>query len=164
MESLTKQFEERIAEFLRRTQLTPSEFGERAIGDRKFCGDLRRGRSPRLATVDRVMAFMEAYEGAAHGGSRFNRQREPRRFFLDSRRDGAMTRAVEPGRDTPARIIRFHQVQARTGLSRSTIYRRLAGGSFPRPLSLGARAVGWIEAEVDEWIRKQIALSRGEAE
>ena len=67
MESLTKQFEERIAEFLRRTQLTPSEFGERAIGDRKFCGDLRRGRSPRLATVDRVMAFMEAYEGAAHG-------------------------------------------------------------------------------------------------
>ena len=75
-----------------------------------------------------------------------------------------MTRAVEPGRDTPARIIRFHQVQARTGLSRSTIYRRLAGGSFPRPLSLGARAVGWIEAEVDEWIRQQIALSRGDAE
>ena len=75
-----------------------------------------------------------------------------------------MTRAVEPGRDTPARIIRFHQVQARTGLSRSTIYRRLAGGSFPRPLSLGARAVGWIESEVDEWIRQRIALSRGEAE
>ncbi len=75
-----------------------------------------------------------------------------------------MTRAVEPGRDTPARIIRFHQVQARTGLSRSTIYRRLAGGSFPRPLSLGARAVGWIESEVDEWIRQRIAASRGEAE
>ena len=54
-----------------------------------------------------------------------------------------MTRAVEPGRDAPARILRFHQVQARTGLSRSTIYRRLAGGSFPKPLSLGARAVGW---------------------
>ena len=62
MESLTKQFEERIAEFLRRTQLTPSEFGERAIGDRKFCGDLRRGRSPRLATVDRVLAFIDAYD------------------------------------------------------------------------------------------------------
>ena len=75
-----------------------------------------------------------------------------------------MTRAVEPGRDTPARIIRFHQVQARTGLSRSTIYRRLAGGSFPRPLSLGARAVGWIESEVDEWIRQRIAESRGDAE
>ncbi len=75
-----------------------------------------------------------------------------------------MTRAVEPGRDAPARIIRFHQVQARTGLGRSTIYVRLAGGSFPKPLSLGARAVGCIEEEVDEWIRQQIALSRGEAE
>ena len=75
-----------------------------------------------------------------------------------------MTRAVEPGRDTPARIIRFHQVQARTGLSQSTIYRRLAGGSFPKPLSLGARAVGWIESEVDEWIRQRIVASRGEAE
>ena len=163
-ESLTKQFEQRIAEFLRRTQLTPSEFGERAIGDRKFYGDVRPGRSPRLATVDRVLAFMEAYEGAAARGSRFNRQREPRGFFLDGRRDGAMTRAVEPGRDAPARILRFHQVQARTGLSRSTIYRRLAGGSFPKPLSLGARAVGWIESEVDEWIRQRIVASRGEAE
>ena len=42
-----------------------------------------------------------------------------------------MTRAVEPGRDAPARILRFHQVQARTGLSRSTIYRRLAGAASP---------------------------------
>ena len=67
MGSLTKQFEEQIAEFLRRTQLTPSEFGERAIGDRKLCGDLRRGRSPRLATVDRVLAFMDAYDRALHG-------------------------------------------------------------------------------------------------
>ena len=75
-----------------------------------------------------------------------------------------MTRAVEPGRDVPARILRFHQVRAGTGLSRSTMYRRLAGGSFPRPLSLGARAVGWIEAEVDEWIRQRIVASRGEAE
>ena len=67
MESLTKRFEQRIAEFLRHTQLTPTEFGERAIGDRKFCGDLRRGRSPRLVTVDRVLAFMEAYDRARHG-------------------------------------------------------------------------------------------------
>ena len=67
MESLTKQFEQRIAEFLRRTQLTPSEFGERAIGDRKCYGDVRPGRSPRLAAVDRVLAVLEAYEGAAHG-------------------------------------------------------------------------------------------------
>ena len=40
-----------------------------------------------------------------------------------------MTRAVEPGADTPAHIPRWPEVQARTGLSRSTIYRRLAEGS-----------------------------------
>ena len=47
---------------------------------------------------------------------------------------------------------------------RSTIYVRLDQGRFPRPVSLGSRAVGWIEAEVDEWIRERIAESRGDAE
>ena len=61
MESLTKQFERRVAVFLRRSRLTPSEFGALAVGDPKFLGDVRRGRSPRLATADRVLAFMEAY-------------------------------------------------------------------------------------------------------
>lgn len=61
MENLTKQFERRVTAFLRRTRLSPSEFGERAVGDRKFVGDVRRGRSPRLATADRVLAFMEGY-------------------------------------------------------------------------------------------------------
>ena len=66
--------------------------------------------------------------------------------------------------EVPIRIVRLPAVQARTGLGRSTIYVRLAEGSFPRPVQLGARAVGWIESEVDEWIRQRIALSRGEAE
>jgi len=64
MENLTKEFERRVTAFLRRTQLSASEFGERAVGDRKFVGDVRRGRSPSLATADRVLAFMEAYEHA----------------------------------------------------------------------------------------------------
>ncbi|WP_420448781.1 helix-turn-helix transcriptional regulator [Candidatus Palauibacter sp.] len=38
----------------------------------------------------------------------------------------------------------------------------LAAGCFPQPVSLGGRAVGWIEAEVDEWVREQIAESRFE--
>ncbi len=62
-----------------------------------------------------------------------------------------------------ARIIRMADVQARTGLARSTIYVRVADGSFPQPIRLGARAVGWIESEVDAWIREQIAASRGNA-
>ena len=61
MESLTEQFERHVAVFLRRSRLTPSEFGALAVGDPKFLGDVRRGRSPRLTTADRVLAFMEAY-------------------------------------------------------------------------------------------------------
>jgi len=58
-------------------------------------------------------------------------------------------------------ILRLPTVKARTGLSRSTIYLRVSDGSFPRPVSLGARAVGWIESDVDEWISCRIQQSRG---
>ncbi len=64
MENLTNEFERRVEAFLRRSRLSPSEFGERAVGDRKFVGDVRRGRSPRLATADRVLAFMAKWERA----------------------------------------------------------------------------------------------------
>ena len=60
MKTLTEPFE-------RCTRLTPSEFGERATGDRKFRGDLRRGRSPKLRTADRVLAFMESFDRASRG-------------------------------------------------------------------------------------------------
>ena len=57
-------------------------------------------------------------------------------------------------------ILRLTTVNARTGLSRSTIYLRIAEGSFPAPVSLGGRAVGWIEAEVNDWLAKRIEASR----
>lgn len=57
-------------------------------------------------------------------------------------------------------ILRLPAVKAHTGLSRSTIYLRIAEGKFPAPVSLGGRAVGWIEAEVNEWLQKQIEASR----
>ena len=59
-----------------------------------------------------------------------------------------MTRTMVQEMEVPIRIVRLPAVQARTGLGRSTIYVRLAEGSFPRPVQLGARAVGWIEEEV----------------
>lgn len=62
------------------------------------------------------------------------------------------------------RIIRRPSVEARTGLSRSTIYLKIAQGSFPRPVTLGLRAVGWIESEVDAWIQQQVTASRGDGE
>lgn len=49
-------------------------------------------------------------------------------------------------------ILRIHGVKAKTGLSRATIYARVKANTFPRPVSLGGRAVGWIESEVDAWL------------
>jgi prophage regulatory protein len=67
------------------------------------------------------------------------------------------------------RILRRKQVEARTGLSRSSIYARLRRNpkrpgdydpSFPRPVSVGAKAVGWIEAEINAWLTAQVEKSR----
>ena len=74
-----------------------------------------------------------------------------------------MPRTIVKEVEVPIRIIRMADVQARTGLARSPIYVRVSDGSFPQPIRLGARAVGWIESEVDAWIREQIAASRGTA-
>lgn len=69
----------------------------------------------------------------------------------------------------PLTIIRRKQVEARTGLSRSTIYSKLKPNpkrpgdydeTFPRPISLGDKAIGWVEGEVENWIASQIKKSR----
>jgi prophage regulatory protein len=57
-------------------------------------------------------------------------------------------------------ILRLPAVKARTGLSRSTIYLRVSEGTFPKPVSLGGRAVGWVEAEIQHWLEQQIQASR----
>lgn len=57
-------------------------------------------------------------------------------------------------------ILRLPAVKARTGLSRSTIYLRVSDGSFPSPISLGARSVGWVESDIEEWISHKILQSR----
>jgi len=62
--------------------------------------------------------------------------------------------------DNPVRIIRLKTVKARCGLSRSTLYNRMAAGEFPRAVTLGARSVGWIESEIDAWIAARIEASR----
>lgn len=61
------------------------------------------------------------------------------------------------------RIIRQPALRAKTGLKKSSLYSFMQKGEFPRPVSLGARAVGWIESEVDQWIADRISESRGGA-
>ncbi|HMN54202.1 MAG TPA: AlpA family phage regulatory protein, partial [Sphingopyxis sp.] len=49
-------------------------------------------------------------------------------------------------------IIRVRTVLARTGLSRSTLYRKIAAGTFPRQLRISEFGAGWYESAVDRWI------------
>jgi prophage regulatory protein len=60
-------------------------------------------------------------------------------------------------------ILRLPAVKARTGLSRSTIYQRVREGTFPRPVNLGKRAVGWIEAEISAHMAELVERSRRNA-
>jgi prophage regulatory protein len=60
----------------------------------------------------------------------------------------------------PTRILRRAEIEARFGLKRSTIYDAVKAGTFPAPIHLGARAVGWIESEIEQWIEGRIAASR----
>ncbi len=59
-------------------------------------------------------------------------------------------------------IIRLPVVMARTGLSRSTIYAKIAAGEFPEPINLGARAVGWLADEIEAWLIARIEASRND--
>lgn len=64
--------------------------------------------------------------------------------------------AVQP----PKRLIRRPEVLTRTGICRTQIDNLEAAGTFPNRVRLGPRSVGWVEAEVDEWIAQRIAASR----
>ena len=57
-------------------------------------------------------------------------------------------------------ILRLPTVKACTGLSRSTIYLRVSKNTFPKPVSLGGRAVGWINSEIQQWLEQRIEASR----
>ncbi len=62
---------------------------------------------------------------------------------------------TEPRTNSAVRFVRLPEVMARTGLSRSTIYVRVAEGRFPKPVPLGVRSVGWIESELDDRIAER---------
>ena len=57
-------------------------------------------------------------------------------------------------------ILRRPQVLKKVGFSRQTLYRRIAEGSFPRPVRIGRQAVGWLKTEVEEWIASRPRAGR----
>jgi prophage regulatory protein len=71
-----------------------------------------------------------------------------------------MFHARQGGANMATAILRLPVVKARTGLSRSTIYVRASTGTFPKPVSLGGRAVGWVESEIQQWLEQRIEQSR----
>ena len=56
------------------------------------------------------------------------------------------------------RIIRLKEVIDCTGLGRSTIYKYISEGAFPKQVSLGDRCVAWVESEVHDWILARIKV------
>lgn len=61
--------------------------------------------------------------------------------------------------DTTDRILRIKTVLERTGLSRSTLYRKIDQGSFPRQIAISARCAGWRESAVARWMKNPMFYS-----
>ena len=77
-----------------------------------------------------------------------------------------MEKAKTPTSKTKPRLIRLPEVLSRTGYGRTSIYRKMEEGTFPKCLKLGgpikdhtkfdSRAIAWIEDEIDQWVESRI--------
>ena len=166
METLERQFNSRVSGFLEETGMGATTLGLKAVGDPNLMREIAEGRSPSLRIADQVLAFINSHErdsGGARAPPRRRRRAPSPRARRTKRRRVRSEQPMEQGTRAPIRFLRLPEVEARTGLARATIYARMAAGTFPQPVSLGRRAVGWIEAEVEEWMRERIANTRGGA-
>lgn len=165
MATLEEQFDSRIGGFLERTGMSRTTFGLKAVGDPNLLREIGRGRSISLRVADRAIAFADHYE--RHGGgarsppARADRSRARARTARTRARKAKKSRAMSENemerRTKPrTRLLRVSEVEARTGLSRSTIYDWSADGRFPRPVRLSARAKRWVESEVEEWLDERM--------
>lgn len=57
-------------------------------------------------------------------------------------------------------IIRPSDVIKKIGLSRSSLYKHMAAGTFPQSIALGERAIGFLSSDIDDWIDSRIASSK----
>jgi prophage regulatory protein len=71
-----------------------------------------------------------------------------------------MNQAYLSGIPSTDRILRWPELHQKVGYSRTNIYYLTEMGDFPKSVKLGGRAVGWLESEIDQWIRDRVALSR----
>lgn len=57
-------------------------------------------------------------------------------------------------------ILKILAVCKKTGFAKPTIFLKVRKGEFPKPIKLGARATGWLESDIDDWISERVAASR----
>ena len=65
--------------------------------------------------------------------------------------------------NNPDRIIRLKTVLARTGLSRTTLYRKMGEGTFPRPVKISIHGAGWHESAVNRWVADPVGYRDDQA-
>jgi prophage regulatory protein len=82
-------------------------------------------------------------------------KREQRRRRREEKRAAAVASAKTA--TFRRRVLRLPDVEVMTGLKHSAIYEGVGDGTFPAPIPLGARAVGWIEDEIETWLDQRIA-------
>jgi prophage regulatory protein len=62
--------------------------------------------------------------------------------------------------ETASRILRLKTVLDRTGLSRSTLYRKIERGTFPVQIQISERCIGWRESDIERWLSSPALYSR----
>jgi len=71
---------------------------------------------------------------------------------------------ISPMSDAADRIIRLRTVLDRTGLSRSTVYRKIAEGTFPSQVRISVHGAGWRESAINRWIADPVSYRNERAE
>lgn len=61
-----------------------------------------------------------------------------------------------------ATLIRPREAMRRCGIGRSTMWKMIKDGDFPKPVRITRRTVGFVEAEINDWVQQRIAASRGD--
>jgi prophage regulatory protein len=60
------------------------------------------------------------------------------------------------------RVLRLREVERTTGIKRSTIYEGMERGTFPKPIALAPRSVGWLQHEIEGWLEQRMAMREAE--
>lgn len=99
----------------------------------------------------------------AHRKRRDAGKKSPATEYTVSEESTTSSSTVEARRsftDRPARFIRIKEVENLTGISHSTIYKKIGEGTFPAQIKLGTRVAVWVDETIQNWIRERASSSQ----